>query len=184
MNRPIAQKFESLARYTPSEAPVGSDGASAVLIPIMLGSPDRIILTLRSANLKHHAGQISFPGGRIEHGESPWDAALREAHEEIGLEPGSVRRLGQLDDVRSPRGFHIRCFVGLTGLFEPRLNHEEVARVIEVSWDELFDERLHEVKPYGARPRVHYFHFSNGLVWGVTGHIVYRLREVAKRALA
>lgn len=154
---------------------------SAVLIPILKRTENQLILTLRSRHLKNHAGQVSFPGGRIEPGEQPWRAALREAEEEIGLNPREVRKCGRLDDVYSPRGFHIQCFVGLVDRFEPLLNPGEVEKLVEVDLNELFDESLHEVKPGGDYREVHYFHFKNGLVWGVTGLITYKLRQVLSK---
>jgi len=171
----------SLDGYMPRELPESGHRPAAVLIPILDDAARTLLFTERGADLKHHAGQISFPGGKIEPEERPWEAALREAHEEIGLQPAAVRRLGRLDDVCSPRGFHIRCYVGLVQPFEPRLNHGEVARLIQVPLEELLDERRHRIKPYNRFRTVHYFHFENGLVWGVTGLIAYRLREALRR---
>ena len=150
---------------------------SAVLIPVVCGKNPQILFTLRSRDLKNHAGQISFPGGVIEAGEDAQTAALREAEEEIGLDPASVDTLGRLDDVTSPHGFHIQCFVGVCPPFEPCLNPIEVEQLVVVGLDEVFDESLHEIRTMRGYD-VHFFHFENGLVWGVTGLITYRLRQV------
>ncbi len=178
----MIEKLLPLRAYEPKLLDRKDLRSSAVLIPILKRSGNQLLFTLRARHLRHHAGQISFPGGGVEPEERPWRAALREAEEEIGLAPEKVRPFGRLDDVYSPRGFHIQCFVGLVERFEPRLNPGEVEKLVEVDLDELFDDRLHEVRPRGNFPEVHYFHFKHGLVWGVTGLITYRLRQVLRGA--
>jgi 8-oxo-dGTP pyrophosphatase MutT (NUDIX family) len=177
----IRQHLTPLQEYAPRQRPTMAMREAAVLIPVL--PEGRLIYTLRSRNLTNHAGQISFPGGRIEPEEDAWSAALREAEEEIGLAPSAVEPLGRIDDVYSPRGFHIQCFVGLCRPFAPRLNPHEVDQLIHADLDELFDESLHETKPWKTR-LVHYFNFREGQVWGVTGYITYRLREILKQQRA
>ena len=72
-----------------------------------------MLFTERAAHLKDHAGQISLPGGRLAAGETPADAALREAHEEVGLEPATVDVLGSLDELLTGTGFTITPVVGV-----------------------------------------------------------------------
>lgn len=175
----VLNKLNRLADYRPPTIPLGEHRASAVLVPY-LPSSQHLLYTLRSRQLKKHPGQISFPGGGIDPGESPWEAALREAWEEVGLPPERVQYLGEIDPVYSPRGYHIRCFVGLCEPFEPVLNLEEVEALVEVGIDELFDESVHEVRPWNDYADVHYFQFGQGQVWGVTGYITWRLREILK----
>jgi len=175
----LLEMLAPLKSYHPKELHVREMRTSAVLIPIVNRQNNQLVFTLRSQNLTHHPGQISFPGGRIEENETSWDAAVREAEEEIGLPPTSVRNLGQLDDVYSPRGFHIQCFAGLVEEFQPVLNEQEVERLVCVDLDELFDDNLHEVKPWHGYS-VHYFNFKEGLVWGVTGQITYFLRQALR----
>ncbi|MDJ0841845.1 MAG: CoA pyrophosphatase [Acidobacteriota bacterium] len=176
--RSMPAQLDLLKDYEPRFLPVGDLSGSAVLIPITRGEKPTLLYTLRSRHLKHHPGQVSFPGGRIEPRESGWDAAVREAHEEIGLAPDSVSQLGRIDDVYSPRGFHVACYVGICDPFEPQINEHEVERLVEVDLEELFDGSIHEVKPWGTRHQVHYFHFRDGLVWGVTGEITHILRRI------
>jgi len=177
----LLNRLDALKTYRPQTFPSGDHRDSAVLIPIRTEPTPTLIYTLRAQHLKHHPGQISFPGGRIEAGETSWQAALREAHEEIGLEPERVAYLGQIDDVLSPRGFHVTCFVGSFPSFEPAINHDEVERLVEVDLNELFDEERHREQPWGMRHRVHYFDFREGTVWGVTGQITLNLRDLATR---
>jgi len=179
MNIPTihTRRLAPLADYRPRLLPGEGMRESAVLIPVVSGKSAQILFTLRSRHLNNHAGQISFPGGGIEPGEDPLSAALREAQEEIGLDPKTVATAGRLDDVTSPHGFHIRCYVGLCPPFEPRLNQVEVESLVVVGMDELFDEKRHEIRKWRDRD-VHFFHFEQGIVWGVTGLITYRLRQV------
>jgi len=130
--------------------------------------------------MTNHPGQISFPGGRIDSGESAWQCALREAKEEIGLDSEKVTYLGRLDDVLSPRGFHVECLVGLVEDFEPVLSVEEVDQIFWVPLQDVCDPEKHEVKPWHRVPgiRVHYFYFPECTVWGVTGKITFELRRV------
>src|SRR5688572_28246902 len=87
--------------------------AAAVLVPILLHDEPTILLTLRAAAMSSHAGQVSFPGGRIEAGETPEAAALREAAEEVGLDPRLPELLGRLPEHRTCTGFHVTPVVAL-----------------------------------------------------------------------
>src|SRR5262245_60466255 len=100
---------------------------AAVLLTLLeRGGGFAVLFTERAAHLKDHAGQISFPGGRIALAEPPVQAALREAHEEIGLEPDAVQILGELDVHLTGTGFAVRPVVGLvTRPFVPKPDPEE-----------------------------------------------------------
>jgi 8-oxo-dGTP pyrophosphatase MutT (NUDIX family) len=87
---------------------------AAVLVPFLLGREPGILLTKRTEHLNRHAGQVSFPGGRIDPGDAgPEAAALREAHEEIALDPGSVEVVGRLGDYVTGTGYVITPVLGL-----------------------------------------------------------------------
>lgn len=176
----LARLVERLSDYRPRVRPVASLSQCAVLVPIINTADPYLVYTKRAPDLRHHGGQISFPGGRIEEGESPKAAALREAQEEVNIEPGQVRLIGQLDDVYSPRGFHIQSFVGLVGAWREVINPAEVDDVVRVRLAELSQVHRHQLKPWPQDPRfkVHYFSFEQGLVWGVTGWITAILRAV------
>ena len=107
------------------------DRLAAVLVPLIWYDSDwQILMTKRAANLSHHAGQISFPGGVLDASDKGLiDTALREAYEEISLTPTSVRVMGSLQPVRSPAGFVVQPFVGIIGgdsFFELQPNPAEV----------------------------------------------------------
>ncbi len=114
---------------------------SAVLVPISLGKDPQIMFTLRSHLLRSHKGQISFPGGRIETGESPLEAALRETYEEVGILPENIRIVGALSTLYVPPSNNlIYPFIGLL-LDEPKviINESEVDECFFVKMSHFID---------------------------------------------
>ncbi len=87
--------------------------AAAVLVPIVMHPEPGVLLTLRAGHLSSHAGQVSFPGGRIEAGETPEAAALREAAEEVGLDPRLPELIGRLPDHLTGTGYRVTPIVAL-----------------------------------------------------------------------
>lgn len=86
---------------------------AAVLVPLLGGAEESVLLTLRAAHLAAHGGQVSFPGGRIDDADaSPEDAALREAWEEIGLDPADVTILGRLPERDTTTGYYVTPVIG------------------------------------------------------------------------
>jgi 8-oxo-dGTP pyrophosphatase MutT (NUDIX family) len=121
--------------------------AAAVLVPLVARPEPTVLLTQRASGLRSHAGQISFPGGRIEPGESEPAAALREAREEIGLEERFVQLAGFLPDHILLSGFRVTPVVGIVQPgFELRLSQAEVQASFEVPLTEVFN-------PANQRPR-------------------------------
>lgn len=121
--------------------------AAAVLVPLVAHPEPTVLLTQRSSELRSHAGQISFPGGRIDPGESEAAAALREAREEIGLEERFVQMAGFLPDHILLSGFRVTPVVGIVQPgFELKLAPEEVQAIFEVPLAEVFS-------PSNQRPR-------------------------------
>jgi ADP-ribose pyrophosphatase YjhB (NUDIX family) len=114
---PLTAAFlrERLSRPDPKPDAVTSAGrAAAVLIPIVMEAEPRILLTRRADTLRNHGGQVSFPGGRIDAEDASAEAAaLREAWEEIGLDPGAVDIIGRLPIHETGTGFHVTPVVGL-----------------------------------------------------------------------
>jgi 8-oxo-dGTP pyrophosphatase MutT (NUDIX family) len=142
-----------------------------------------VLFTERAAHLKDHAGQISFPGGRIDDRETAVDAAVREAHEEIGLEPAEVEVLGALDDLLTGTGFLITPVVGYVagGEFVATPDPTEVASVFEVPLDficepasiaETYRERL------GTRFRTYELRHGGYRIWGATAAILVSFRDL------
>ena len=102
-----------LARLPNTETPAGRRQA-AVLVPLIAGPPPGVLLTRRAEGLRQHAGQVAFPGGRIDHTDAgPEAAALREAAEEIGLQPAEVSVIGRLPCLVTGTGYHVTPVVGV-----------------------------------------------------------------------
>ena len=163
------------------QLPPGGLSRAAVLVPLYANAGDpHVLLTLRRANLRRHAGQVSFPGGRIEPGEEPREAALREAQEEIGLEPARVELLGQLDEVLVlATGFRLTPWVGVVPYPYPYLAHPgEVEAILEVPIASLARPGAHrteEVEAYGERHLVHFYDLPAVTIWGATARILDQL---------
>lgn len=157
---------------------------SAVLVPVMLGAGDvSVLYTKRSEALNHHRGQISFPGGKWSPEDpSLLDTALREAYEEVGIEPRDVEVLGELDEVWTPTGFTIRPFVGLIRAPYPfRVNPDEIDRLIDVPWGQIPAAEAFgcEVKMVNGEPlEICHFQVRNDLIWGATARITRNLVRV------
>ncbi|MED5464038.1 MAG: CoA pyrophosphatase [Myxococcota bacterium] len=135
-----------------------------------------VVFTRRSAELPSHAGQVSFPGGRLEEGESPWEAALRETREELGIDTEGVECVGQLDELITISDYHVTPFVGLVrGEFEYEPDEREVARVFHVPLSALLLQEaweMHEHTYQSRQVQVWYFNYDGEVIWGVTGEIL------------
>lgn len=157
--------------------------AAAVLVPIILrASGLTVLLTRRTAHLRDHAGQVSFPGGRCEpHDATPVDTALRESREEVGIEPAQVEILGTLAEYDTSTGFRVTPVVGLvTPPLNLRLDDFEVAETFETPLDFFLDAAnyrqqslLYEgrQRSYWAVPWREYF------IWGATAGMLVNLRD-------
>tara|TARA_A100001037_G_scaffold91579_1_gene82958 strand:- start:2060 stop:2770 length:711 start_codon:yes stop_codon:yes gene_type:complete len=157
---------------------------AAVLVPL-LDHGDRItvLLTERAADLRAHAGQISFPGGRIDPEDaSPEAAALREANEEVGLPLTSVELVGRLDTYEVRTGFEITPVVGLVEPgFDLVCEPGEVADVFEVPLAFILDPANHERQSRVFQGKRRYFYvlpFDDRYIWGATAGMLVNLYEV------
>ena len=148
--------------------------AAAVLVPLVLRDTGvTVLLTQRTAHLRDHAGQISFPGGRCdERDSSPVETALREAGEEVGLVPAQVEVLGILPEYRTGTGFSI---IPVVGLVHPPLNLKlddfEVAEAFETPLDFLLDpanHQLHSIEFQGSMREYHAMPWEGYYIWGAT----------------
>lgn len=153
---------------------------AAVLVPVVdYGDSLNVLFTQRALHLRHHPGQISFPGGRIESGESSCTAALREAHEEIGLAPDAVELLGRLPPQSTSTGFTIVPWVGL---LPPQrswlLQADEVAGIFEVPLTHFLQQENRHQFSLPLRGKVQQLHampYQDKFIWGATAAILHRL---------
>jgi 8-oxo-dGTP pyrophosphatase MutT (NUDIX family) len=153
---------------------------ASVLVPLYVDAGELwTTLTLRTDTLPSHRSQIAFPGGGRELKEDPWDAALREAHEEIGLDPKAVLRIGELDEGETPAGFRvIPCVGAVPAGFQPRPNEREIAEVFSLPLSAFANPRLleeREILINGQPSNLLIYHVGNRQVWGLTARILQML---------
>jgi 8-oxo-dGTP pyrophosphatase MutT (NUDIX family) len=183
--------FAAWRSHLPMGAPAGEPGGSAVLAALFEeGGEARVVLTRRSSALRTHRGQVSFPGGRIDAGEDAATAALREAHEEIGLDPAAVDVVGWLHPLFTLNAALVLPVVGVLKsrpAFHP--NPGEVARVFDVELAELLGDGVYRSDtwdPYEEwsttgpnRRELWFFDVEGERVWGATARILHELSMIA-----
>jgi 8-oxo-dGTP pyrophosphatase MutT (NUDIX family) len=157
----------------------GRQRHAAVLVPILLHAAPTVLLTLRAATLSSHAGQVAFPGGRIEAGETPEAAALREAAEEVGLDPRLPRLVGRLPEHLTGTGYHVTPVIAL---LEPPLSltpdPSEVAEIFEYPLSRLLDPAGPERRSAVLAGRTRQFWawpHETQAIWGATAAILRNL---------
>ena len=158
---------------------------AAVLVPIVAHPEPTILLTLRSARLKSHAGQVSFPGGRIEEGETPEQAALREAEEEVGLDPALPVLLGRLPPLLTGTGYRVTPVVAVIAPpFAIRHDPNEVEEPFEYPLARLLDPAAPERRRQEFRGRMREFWVwphERHYIWGATASILMTLAAVLRK---
>jgi len=154
---------------------------SAVLVPLFTDASGRLhaVFTRRRDDLKRHAGEISFPGGRRDPGEGLIDTALREAHEEVGLRPELVDVVAQLPTLGTVVGqFNITPFVGITdGRPVVTADSREVDRVFDVALAELLDPAVYHEERWswgldGTDRAMQFYDLADETIWGATARIL------------
>jgi 8-oxo-dGTP pyrophosphatase MutT (NUDIX family) len=156
---------------------------AGVLVPLMQRPKGlSVLLTQRASHLTHHAGQVSFPGGRMEtHDTDVRAAALRETHEEVGIEPGNVDVIGYLRSMPTITGFAVTPIVGLVvGEVELVIDQTEVDYAFEVPLDHLLDERNDRYvdREYkGQNFSLVEFHYKGERIWGATAYMLLAFRK-------
>jgi 8-oxo-dGTP pyrophosphatase MutT (NUDIX family) len=200
--------LDAAGQAGPVPADVGKDGifeapiAGEAEIPLRINAgvlaacfeeegETRVVLTRRSAQLRTHSGQVSFPGGRLDEGEDASSAALREACEEVGLDPALVTTVGWLHPLMTMVSASFILPVLGTLAERPRLvpNPGEVERIFDVSLAELADPAIFHEERWRIPGRViagsqdnsfpvWFFEVSGELIWGATARMLYELLTV------
>ncbi len=189
----LAELRGALAAWTPRPSPLqrigpelwpeGGFGEAAVLVPLHEeeGVPS-VLLTLRRGDLRHHAGQISFPGGRLDPGEGSLDAALREAREEVGLDPARAEVLGRLSEtvVLQSANRLTPWVASVPYPFPYQASPREVEAIWHVPIPALLAPGVHRTQRHhfhGLDVDVHYYEVEGRTIWGATARILSELIE-------
>jgi 8-oxo-dGTP pyrophosphatase MutT (NUDIX family) len=154
---------------------------SAVLVVLApsVGGPE-VLLTRRSMNLTSHRGEISFPGGRVDPDESPREAALREAYEEVGLDPVLPQVVGELTHLNTivSRSYIVPIVATLESPLELTAQTGEVDRVLWTPISALTVPGTYRTEHWGTPPldrSLHFFELDDETVWGATAHMLVEL---------
>ena len=174
--------------WDPGQIPLDAKPSAALILLFPFSGEAYTLLTVRGDHLPQHAGQVSFPGGRLEPNESVETAALRESHEEVGLDPHRVRLIGKLSPLYIPAsGFALFPVIGIADS-RPKFLCEtnEVNRILEISMSTLTgSEGLHLGYRWhkNNRYQVPYFAVDDERVWGATAMILSELLAVIGTSL-
>ncbi|MDT3436169.1 CoA pyrophosphatase [Haloarcula sp. 1CSR25-25] len=177
-------QFDRVAAHEP--VVVDDEPQEAAVIAPVVTRPEgeAVLFTKRADHLSDHPGQMSFPGG----GREPEDddllqTALREANEEIGLDPMAVNVVGRLDDIRTITHYSVRPFVGRIPDRDYLPSDEEVAEIVTLPVSELTDldnyESEHRDHPHYGEIRLHFFYADGYTVWGATARMLVQLLELS-----
>jgi 8-oxo-dGTP pyrophosphatase MutT (NUDIX family) len=152
---------------------------AAVLVAVTDRADPGVILTVRREHLRTHAGQVAFPGGRIDPGEDAIAAALREAHEELGLEPDAVAIVGEIEPYRTVTNYIVSPVIGVVAPDLPLEPHEhEVADWFEAPLAHLLDPANQQQRSalFQGRER-HYYEimWNDRRIWGATAAMIVNL---------
>lgn len=179
---------EILARRPAIEIDAPQHRRACVLIPLIRKNGGwSMLFTRRSEHLAAHSGQIAFPGGAVEGGETLEQAAVREAEEEVGIPPRHVEIIGRLDDVITHSGFLVAPFAAV--IHEPIeyvIQEAEVVEVFEVPIEALLDVRNPEVRYVPFRGRnfpAYFYHHGPYEIWGLTGRMVKAFLDLVWQAV-
>lgn len=158
---------------------------SAVLIALFQG-PDgaEVLLTRRGMSLRNHGGEISFPGGRMDPGETPIETALRESFEEVGLDPALPRIVGELPHVNTivSRSYIVPIVSVLPERPQLQPLTAEVDRVLWTTIEDLTSLGTYHLERWGRPPLdrpLHFFELDDETVWGATAHMLVELLVAA-----
>lgn len=179
--RPAGSDFD-LNPTMQAGAPIPVRPAAVLVALIERKEGLSVLLTRRSDTMRSHTGQVAFPGGRLDPGETVWEAALREAEEEVGLHPSHVTLAGLSTPYRTGTGFLVTPVVGFIPpdlAFVP--NPDEVAEVFETPFGFLMDPSNYERRfydmPDGQRRHFYAASWENQLIWGATAGMLRALYD-------
>ena len=177
----VAELAEAIRTHpAPPDPPAGAR-LSAVLALLHDGpSGCEVLLTRRSMEMRNHRGEISFPGGRVDPGETPEEAALREADEEVGLDRSAVELVGELDHITTmvSRSYIVPVVGTIDHRPDLRPRTMEVDRVLWLPIAELTRPGTYRSERWGSVPLdrdLHFFELDDETVWGVTAHMLVEL---------
>ena len=176
--------LRSALESAPAHAPAPGDRLAAVLAPLVETPAPSLIFTVRADALSRHPGEVSFPGGLVDDGESPDDAARREAFEEIGLDPALPRVVGALPPVHTyVSAILVIPFVGLLR-FAPDLfpAEAEIKEIVQVPLARLAKEEkpMELPRPDGSVWHGWSYALDGHTVWGATGLMVHSFLEILR----
>jgi 8-oxo-dGTP pyrophosphatase MutT (NUDIX family) len=166
----------------PEREAVGTARPAAVLIPVIARADGAtVLLTQRAAALRQHSGQVAFPGGKIEEGETPLQAALRETEEEIGIDGRYIEPVGWLEPYLTGTGFRILPAAAIVAPnFTLKINPLEVEDVFETPLSFLMNSANHQRHSrewQGRRRQFYAMPFGDRYIWGATAGILRHLYE-------
>ena len=179
----VALDLEGVRRYRPSQVDDGRPGAAVCVALVERTDATDFLFTERSLELDHHPGEMSFPGGRRETGDATLrDTALREASEEVGVDPDDVVVVGQLDDLPAILGIVVRPFVVLLPdrTYTPQTGEVETVVTLPVSAftrPENYESEQRTHPQFGPF-RLHIFRVDDHVIWGLTGQLVASVLEL------
>ena len=154
---------------------------AAVLVPFVVRDGKlNVLLTRRALHLRHHPGQISFPGGRFETTDNSLaDAALRETEEEIGIKHDLVSIIGEMGHYRTVSNYVVTPFVGFVDPnYQLTIDSNEVEDAFEVPWQFFVERETHvqlEFRRQGDLHQVHFMPFNEKMIWGTTAQMLHDL---------
>lgn len=196
ISRRLSQALGGRQEYISLEYPdfssllSGPSKPAAVLVPFVRKGGDwHLVFTRRNVELPEHSGQVAFPGGRADPDDtSPEQTALREAQEEIGLDPADVHILGRLRDFLTITNYCVTPVVGVIPWpYRFHLAHQEVSRVFTIPLDWLADPRNHEIQqrtlppPFEPLPVIYFRPYDGEVLWGASARLTLNLLNILKQ---
>lgn len=181
----ILRRIAERGAGAPPIVPLEGARPSAVLVALFdAGAGPEVVLTRRARHLRDHRGEVSFPGGRIEPGETPVDAALREAEEEVALDPDTVTVVGELDHLATLASRSV--IAPVVGRLHGRpvlvAAASEVDRILTVTLAELLRSDTYREERWGSdigERTIHFFELADETIWGATARMLVQLLAIA-----